>query len=104
MDIHNCRCICIVKNSDIGGFILFSTHTDHIFIQRCYTCPKLRGQGVFKCMFNHLTTSYPTIRFKLEVYEDNIHAINVYRHLGFCKDQLFIDPYNSRPYITMIYN
>lgn len=104
VDIHNSKCFCIFKDSDIYGFILFLKSVDHIFIQRCYTSPQLRGKGLFRSMFYHLVSSYPGIPFKLEVYEDNTPAINIYRHLGFCKDKLFIDPHNNRPYITMIYN
>ena len=54
-----------------------------IWIEDLYLLPQYRGQGMAGVFFKHLEKQYPGTIHRLEVEEDNAHAVHVYRKNSF---------------------
>ena len=65
-----------------------------IWIEDLYLKEYCRGKGVIPEFINYLKSVYPNVIFKLEVEEENSHAVHVYKKCGFKK----------LPYSEMIMN
>ena len=65
-----------------------------IWIEDLYLKEYCRGKGVIPEFINYLKSVYPNVIFKLEVEEENSHAVHVYKKCGF----------KELPYSVMIMN
>ena len=65
-----------------------------IWIEDLYLKEYCRGKGVIPKFINYLKSVYPDVIFKLEVEEENSHAVHVYKKCGF----------KELPYSEMIMN
>lgn len=65
-----------------------------IWIEDLYLKEYCRGKGVIPDFINYLKSVYPDVIFKLEVEEENSHAVHVYKKCGF----------KELPYSEMIMN
>ena len=74
----------IEDNNELIGFIHFQDLIDEIDIIDVVIDEKFRNKGYATKLFNYLFNFYNK-RFILEVNEDNINAINLYKKLGFIK-------------------
>lgn len=77
------------ENSAVVGYAMiaksFSTEFGRpcIWIEDLYLLPQYRGQGMAGVFFKHLEKQYPGTIHRLEVEEENAHAVHVYRKNGF---------------------
>ena len=64
-------------SNEAGGFVVLG--------EELYVCPEHQGQGIGKEFFRWLRNSYDgkATRYRLEVCEDNVRAIGLYRKEGF---------------------
>lgn len=65
-----------------------------IWIEDLYLKEYCRGKGIIPEFINYLKSVYPNVIFKLEVEEENSHAVHVYKKCGF----------KELPYSEMIMN
>ena len=65
-----------------------------IWIEDLYLKEYCRGKGIIPEFINYLKSVYPDVIFKLEVEEENSHAVHVYKKCGF----------KELPYSEMIMN
>lgn len=56
-----------------------------IWFEDLYVKPEYRGQGIVSTFIEYIKNKYPDYIFKLEVEEDNSHAMHVYEKKGFKK-------------------
>ena len=54
-----------------------------IWIEDIYLKPEYRNMGIASMFFDYLETRFPGHLFRLEVEDDNLHAIHTYRKNGF---------------------
>ena len=75
----------------------WSSHTRHAYLGFMYVLPQFRGQGINGRIIDALKEwaySHNTRELRLEVYSDNISALNAYEKIGFSKHILEMR-YNS---------
>lgn len=95
-DIDNCINECpflegyvFEENGRIEGYAMlaksFSTEFGKccIWVEDLYFKPECRGKGLGTGFFRFLKEKYPDAVLRLEVEEDNEHAVHVYRKAGF---------------------
>ena len=77
-----------VEKDKIIGFLLYSLIYDRIEIEQFEVTTKERRKGIGNKLLNYLVEKYQDNNIKnitLEVKEDNIAAINLYKKYGFKK-------------------
>ena len=82
------KIITYVEKDKIIGFLLYSLIYDRIEIEQFEVITKERGRGIGDKLLNYLIEKYKDSDIKnitLEVKEDNIVAINLYKKYGFKK-------------------
>ena len=82
------KIITYVEKDKIIGFLLYSLIYDRIEIEQFEVITKERGKGIGEKLLNYLIEKYKDSDIKnitLEVKEDNIAAINLYKKYGFKK-------------------
>ena len=82
------KIITYVKKDKIIGFLLYSLIYDRIEIEQFEVITKERGKGIGDKLLKYLIEKYKKRDIKnitLEVKEDNIAAINLYKKYGFKK-------------------
>ena len=82
------KIITYVENDKIIGFLLYSLIYDRIEIEQFEVITKERGKGIGDKLLKYLIEKYKDSDIKnitLEVKEDNIIAINLYKKYGFKK-------------------
>ena len=82
------KIITYVEKDKIIGFLLYSLIYDRIEIEQFEVITKERGRGIGDKLLNYLIEKYKDSDIKnitLEVKEDNIIAINLYKKYGFKK-------------------
>ena len=82
------KIITYVEKDKIIGFLLYSLIYDRIEIEQFEVITKERGRGIGDKLLNYLIEKYKNSDIKnitLEVKEDNIVAINLYKKYGFKK-------------------
>ena len=80
------KIITYVEKDKIIGFLLYSLIYDRIEIEQFEVITKERGKGIGEKLLNYLIEKYKDSDIKnitLEVKEDNIVAINLYKKYGF---------------------
>lgn len=83
------------KESEILGYSMisksFSTEFGKlcIWLEDLYLKPEYRGLGIIPKFVEYIKKSYPDAILKLEVEEENKHAIHVYEKIGFSKSPYF---------------
>lgn len=86
------------QNKNILGYAMiaktFSTEFGKIciWLEDLYVKKEYRGQGIISKFFEYIEKVYKNSIFKLEVENENTHAIQVYKKRGF----------NMLPYVEMI--
>lgn len=72
------------ENTKLIGFLHFTKSFETIDIVNIVTNPKYRNQGTATNLLNHLTTMFNDIKtILLEVNENNLPAINLYKKNNF---------------------
>ena len=82
------KILTYVKKDKIIGFLLYSLIYDRIEIEQFEVTTKERRKGIGNKLLNYLIEKYQDNNIKnitLEVKEDNIAAINLYKKYGFKK-------------------
>lgn len=82
------KIITYVEKDKIIGFLLYSLIYDRIEIEQFEVITKERGKGIGDKLLKYLIEKYKERDIKnitLEVKEDNIVAINLYKKYGFKK-------------------
>ena len=82
------KIITYVEKDKIIGFLLYSLIYDRIEIEQFEVITKERGKGIGDKLLKYLIEKYKNSDIKnitLEVKEDNIVAINLYKKYGFKK-------------------
>ena len=82
------KIITYVENDKIIGFLLYSLIYDRIEIEQFEVITKERGKGIGDKLLKYLIEKYQDTDIKnitLEVKEDHIVAINLYKKYGFKK-------------------
>ena len=82
------KIITYVEKDKIIGFLLYSLIYDRIEIEQFEVITKERRKGIGDKLLKYLTEKYQDTDIKnmtLEVKEDNIIAINLYKKYGFKK-------------------
>ena len=82
------KIITYVEKDKIIGFLLYSLIYDRIEIEQFEVITKERGRGIGDKLLNYLIEKYKNSDIKnitLEVKENNIVAINLYKKYGFKK-------------------
>ena len=82
------KIIIYVEKDKIIGFLLYSLIYDRIEIEQFEVITKERGKGIGDKLLKYLIEKYKKRDIKnitLEVKEDNIAAINLYKKYGFKK-------------------
>ncbi len=82
------KIITYVEKDKIIGFLLYSLIYDRIEIEQFEVITKERRKGIGDKLLNYLIEKYKEKDIKnitLEVNEDNIAAINLYKKYGFKK-------------------
>ena len=82
------KIITYVEKDKIIGFLLYSLIYDRIEIEQFEVITKERGKGIGDKLLKYLIEKYKERDIKnitLEVKEDNIAAINLYKKYGFKK-------------------
>ena len=82
------KILTYVEKDKIIGFLLYSLIYDRIEIEQFEVTTKERGKGIGNELLNYLIEKYKDNNIKnitLEVKEDNIAAINLYKKYGFKK-------------------
>ena len=82
------KIITYVEKDKIIGFLLYSLIYDRIEIEQFEVITKERGKGIGDKLLKYLIEKYKDSDIKnitLEVKEDNIAAINLYKKYGFKK-------------------
>ena len=82
------KIITYVEKDKVIGFLLYSLIYDRIEIEQFEVITKERGRGIGDKLLNYLIEKYKDSDIKnitLEVKEDNIIAINLYKKYGFKK-------------------
>ena len=82
------KIITYVEKDKIIGFLLYSLIYDRIEIEQFEVITKERGKGIGDKLLKYLIEKYKDSDIKnitLEVKEDNIVAINLYKKYGFKK-------------------
>ena len=82
------KIITYVEKDKIIGFLLYSLIYDRIEIEQFEVITKERGKGIGDKLLKYLIEKYQDTDIKnitLEVKEDNIVAINLYKKYGFKK-------------------
>ena len=82
------KILTYVKKDKIIGFLLYSLIYDRIEIEQFEVTTKERRKGIGNKLLNYLVEKYQDNNIKnitLEVKEDNIAAINLYKKYGFKK-------------------
>ena len=77
-----------MEKDKIIGFLLYSLIYDRIEIEQFEVTTKERRKGIGNKLLNYLVEKYQDNNIKnitLEVKEDNIAAINLYKKYGFKK-------------------
>lgn len=67
----------------------YKNHNKHVYIGFVFVEPEYRGLGVSKLILEAIRTwavSKEIFEIKLDVYADNISAVNAYEKFGFKKD------------------
>ena len=82
------KIITFVEKDKVIGFLLYSLIYDRIEIEQFEVITKERGRGIGDKLLKYLIEKYKDSDIKnitLEVKEDNIIAINLYKKYGFKK-------------------
>ena len=82
------KILTYVEKDKVNGFLLYSLIYDRIEIEQFEVTTKERGKGIGNELLNYLIEKYKDNNIKnitLEVKEDNIAAINLYKKYGFKK-------------------
>ena len=82
------KILTYVEKDKIIGFLLYSLIYDRIEIEQFEVITKERRKGIGDKLLKYLIEKYQDISIKnitLEVKEDNIAAINLYKKYGFKK-------------------
>ncbi len=82
------KILTYVEKDKIIGFLLYSLIYDRIEIEQFEVTTKERRKGIGNELLNYLIEKYQDNNIKnitLEVKEDNIAAINLYKKYGFKK-------------------
>ena len=82
------KILTYVEKDKIIGFLLYSLIYDRIEIEQFEVTTKERRKGIGNKLLNYLIEKYQDNNIKnitLEVKEDNIAAINLYKKYGFKK-------------------
>ena len=80
------KIITFVEKDKVIGFLLYSLIYDRIEIEQFEVITKERGKGIGDKLLKYLIEKYQDTDIKnitLEVKEDNIIAINLYKKYGF---------------------
>lgn len=80
------KIITFVEKDKVIGFLLYSLIYDRIEIEQFEVITKERGRGIGDKLLKYLIEKYKDSDIKnitLEVKEDNIIAINLYKKYGF---------------------
>ena len=80
------KIITFVEKDKVIGFLLYSLIYDRIEIEQFEVITKERGRGIGNKLLKYLIEKYKDSDIKnitLEVKEDNIIAINLYKKYGF---------------------
>ena len=80
------KIITFVEKDKVIGFLLYSLIYDRIEIEQFEVITKERGRGIGDKLLKYLIEKYKDSDIKnitLEVKEDNIVAINLYKKYGF---------------------
>ncbi len=80
------KIITFVEKDKIIGFLLYSLIYDRIEIEQFEVITKKRSQGIGSQLLSYLIDKYQNTNIKnitLEVKEDNIAAINLYKKYDF---------------------
>ena len=80
------KIITFVEKDKVIGFLLYSLIYDRIEIEQFEVITKERGKGIGDKLLKYLIEKYKDSDIKnitLEVKEDNIIAINLYKKYGF---------------------
>lgn len=54
-----------------------------IWLEDMYLKPEFRGNGIIPKFIEFIKRTYPDSVYRLEVEEENTHAVHVYKNLGF---------------------
>ena len=79
------------ENGEILGYAMtaksFSTEygRECLWIEDLYVKPKAQGRGIGKAFFEEVEKIYPGMMLCLEVEEENVNALKLYRKCGFDK-------------------
>ena len=79
----------IMEDGEIQGYAMvaksFSTEFGKpcIWIEDIYIKDDFRGQGIGKLFFDFITGKYTDCSFRLEVEEENVLALSLYKKCGF---------------------
>ena len=82
------KILTYVEKDKVRGFLLYSLIYDRIEIEQFEVTTKERRKGIGNKLLNYLIEKYQDNNIKnitLEVKEDNIAAINLYKKYGFKK-------------------
>lgn len=87
----NCYVEGYVFRNDVGiwGYAMlaksFSTEygKNCIWIEDLYIKPEARSKGLGKRFFEWLFSTYKDVVFKLEAEKENVHAVSLYKKIGF---------------------
>ncbi len=95
----------ILSNCETAGYSMlsksFSTEFGKpcIWIEDIYILPEFRGKGLASEFINSVKEKYPDFVIRLEVEDDNINALSVYKKCGFTRlpysEMIFIGGKNN---------
>lgn len=92
--------ICI--NNEIAGYTMLSKSYSTEFAKKCvwiedlYLKPDFRGQGIIPKVIDFIKEKYKENILKLEVEEENAHAVHVYQKTDFKKLPYFVMMYKNK--------
>ena len=82
---------CFEKDTKILGYAMlaksFSTEFGKtcIWLEDLYLKPEFRGKGIIPKVIKHVEDSYKDCILRLEVEDENTHAVHVYEKSGFSR-------------------
>ncbi|MNZ76103.1 Spermine/spermidine acetyltransferase [compost metagenome] len=77
----------LYKNETAVGFAMYGKFEDQVWLDRFLIDERFQGKGLGKCfigkLISFLENEYPGHDLYLSVYENNTHAIQLYKQFGF---------------------